>query len=180
MTILQGYALSDTLVYAFVAYLVAHIGLAIFVPKGERRRGIVVILVGLSTVFVIGLSILDFVSGMSTKDRLTAFAVCSFAPEIERCVEIRDSVPKYTKEDITERAISRLIGDPYGRTSDQVRSNITGVRFKPDGLCGSGKTWIVSGYVPSGFAGNTEPISGEIFFDERSEDGVCWSLPYIE
>jgi len=80
---------------------------------------------------------------------------------------------------VTELAISVLLGDPYGRTRSETRRYITGVHYGPDPVCG-GTAWIVSVFVPRAAAFDGGSISGMLAIDGRTGEFVCTNLPLLD
>lgn len=177
---MQNIVFSDTLIYAFFAFLFTQIGFSVFSPAGTKRGVKATVLILLSLVIVVAMTVADFASGVSMRDRITGLVVCRISPDLDRCVEISESTSRYTKEAITDLAVERLMGDPYGRTREEVLENIVRIRYSPNGLCGSGRNWIVTVHVPAGAVGNVMPIDGDIMFDDRLGDWSCWGLPYLD
>lgn len=170
---------SDSFLFALAFFVLAQTGVTALRYKDAARKKLTVALLLFSIAVAVALAVTEFLTGVSTRDRLIGSVVCTMFPNTQRCLEIEDSRPKHTEQEVTQLAITKLIGDPYGRTREQVRSNILRVRFTPSGLCGSGYNWVVSVRVPPGFAGNIDAIEGDLMFDDKTGDWACWGLPYL-
>ena len=85
----------------------------------------------------------------------------------------------FTEAQITELAITYLLGDPYGRTRTETRGHIVSVARGRDPLCGRGTVWIVSVFVPWA-AATGSAISGFLALDPGTGEVVCTNLPLLD
>ena len=98
--------------------------------------------------------------------------------------DLRDAASRvetnFTEEQVRSAAVKFLLGDPYGRTDEEVSQNIVSVEFFQKGICGYGPNWVITVFVPQGNELNNQSIKGKLFFDAVNGEFACWNLPLLD
>jgi peptidoglycan hydrolase-like protein with peptidoglycan-binding domain len=84
-----------------------------------------------------------------------------------------------TLDEALEIAVGLLIGDPYGRTREDVLANIAGARVGRDDMCGAEVAWIIDVNVEDVPAMGGQSIRGDLVLDARTGQLVCARLPFL-
>ncbi|MDP3194583.1 hypothetical protein [Tabrizicola sp.] len=98
--------------------------------------------------------------------------------------DLRDEATKvetnFTEDQVRAAAVNFLLGDPYGRTDEEVHHNIASIEYFQKGLCGFGPNWVVTVFVPQGDELNNQSIKGTLHFDDVNGQFACWNLPFLD
>ena len=87
--------------------------------------------------------------------------------------------PTLSREYALDRAINMLLGDPYGRTRDEVRAHITGVRHGIHDVCGGAPAWIFDVHVPNPRGQTGKAIMGYLVINDQTGLLACSGLPFL-